>query len=418
MLLVFACNNAQQNVNTSSKQNDNVLIPVIKNEKVGYIDLNGQWVIQPQFQDAQLFNNQGLARVKQNDRWGVIDQTGKIIIAPNYPNERDIYLHKDGMIRIELDTCPYLISSMGLFDKTGKEIIGLNKFSYIGSFCDCCRENDNPLYFYQNDVTYFCDIKSKLCGLIDKSGKIVAEPKFSAIYGFGKNGLAVAKINDDKIVIIDQTGKIVAEPEIECLPNAASDFATVKQNDKCGYLDTKTGKIVIEPKYDEVEFDPFVASDLAKVKINGKYGYIDKTGKMVIEPQFEEASTFDNRIELTSVMKNYKYGFIDKTGKMVIQPVYEEAFNFGTDNLARVKTTTGEWKTIDTKGQTVKPKHDELASQYDEVELVPGTDNVFLTRKEVGEGENLHDEFGILKDGKHTVLKDVDEIGNLMYPYY
>jgi len=82
LLLAFACNNAQQNVNTSSKQNDNVLIPVIKNEKVGYIDLNGQWVIQPQFQDAQLFNNQGLARVKQNNLWGVIDQTGKTVSEP------------------------------------------------------------------------------------------------------------------------------------------------------------------------------------------------------------------------------------------------------------------------------------------------------------------------------------------------
>lgn len=210
MLLAFACNNAQQNVNTSSKQNDNVLIPVIKNEKVGYIDLNGQWVIQPQFQDAQLFNNQGLARVKQNNRWCVIDQIGKIIIPINSPSDIDITLCRDGMIQIhqENDTMPLT----GLYDKTGKEIVGLNKFSFIGDFCGLYRENENPVYFYENDVTYFLSAENHLYGVIDKTGKIVVEPKFQKIDDFCKNGLALATL-DNKQVFIDKTGKTVSEPE-------------------------------------------------------------------------------------------------------------------------------------------------------------------------------------------------------------
>jgi hypothetical protein len=50
------------------------------------------------------------------------------------------------------------------------------------------------------------------------------------------------------------------------------------------YID-KTGKIVIQPKFDAAED---FSSGLAQVRIGdwetGKYGYIDKTGKYVWKP--------------------------------------------------------------------------------------------------------------------------------------
>ena len=68
---------------------------------------------------------------------------------------------------------------------------------------------------------------------------------------------------------------------------------------------------------------------LARVKQNNKYGYIDKTGKIVIQPQFDEANAFYEG--LASVEKNKKWGYIDKTGKIVIQPQFDLAGNFFED---------------------------------------------------------------------------------------
>jgi hypothetical protein len=57
----------------------------------------------------------------------------------------------------------------------------------------------------------------------------------------------------------------------------------IRVNDKVGCID-KTGKVIVEPKFEEVEA---FSEGLAFVEIEGKRGFIDKTGNMVIEPRFE-----------------------------------------------------------------------------------------------------------------------------------
>jgi len=55
----------------------------------------------------------------------------------------------------------------------------------------------------------------------------------------------------------------------------------IEQNGKWGFID-KTGKIVIEPKFDNIARD--FSEGLALFNLGSKYGYIDKTGKYVWEP--------------------------------------------------------------------------------------------------------------------------------------
>ncbi|MFK0495250.1 WG repeat-containing protein [Campylobacter coli] len=61
-------------------------------------------------------------------------------------------------------------------------------------------------------------------------------------------------------------------------------MASVGLNGKIGLID-KSGKIVIEPKFDSIWS---FREGLAKVGLNGKYGLIDKSGKIVIEPKFDD----------------------------------------------------------------------------------------------------------------------------------
>lgn len=52
----------------------------------GYIDSRGQWVIPPQYEEAFAFLDNGLAAVKYNDKWGMIDRQGNWVLAPTITN--------------------------------------------------------------------------------------------------------------------------------------------------------------------------------------------------------------------------------------------------------------------------------------------------------------------------------------------
>lgn len=61
------------------------LIGVEKNEKCGFIDLQGKEIIPLTYETVALFSN-GLSMVKLDGKWGAIDKTGKIIYEIKYPN--------------------------------------------------------------------------------------------------------------------------------------------------------------------------------------------------------------------------------------------------------------------------------------------------------------------------------------------
>lgn len=72
-----------------------------------------------------------------------------------------------------------------------------------------------------------------------------------------------------------------------------------RQGDKWGYA-TPDKKIVITPKYDEVQW---FSEGYAAVKVGSKYGYINKAGKLVIPAKF-------------TVAKSFRKGFLEQAGKV------------------------------------------------------------------------------------------------------
>jgi hypothetical protein len=82
-----------------------------QNGKCGYKDRTGQWIIQPQFDDAKAFDG-GLALAKQLDNWGYIDKTGQWAIQPQFSDE--IMGFSEGLAGAKHD------DKWGFIDKTGK----------------------------------------------------------------------------------------------------------------------------------------------------------------------------------------------------------------------------------------------------------------------------------------------------------
>lgn len=103
----------------------------------------------------------------------------------------------------------------------------------------------------------------------------------------------------------------------------------VKYKDKHGFADS-TGKISIEPTYDDAED---FSEGFSLVEKNNLYGYINKAGRLKIDFRFKNASSFNHQIAI--VQQNTGYYLIDHTGKKISNE-YDEIVDF-IDNIAVVK---------------------------------------------------------------------------------
>ena len=208
-----------------------------------------------------------------------------------------------------------------------------------------------------------------LSGYIDKSGKIVIEPRFAEALDFS-DGLAGVR-TDKKFGYIDQTGAVVIAPQFDEVAPFREGIARVRVGEAWGFID-KSGKWIAEPQFrlasDFSEGLAAVAAPRAGETRLG-WGYIDAGGKMAIAPQFYEAHSFSNGLAMVRrtggathivsdafVLKVYKEeeaaGFIDKSGKMAIAPQFMNAMSF-SDGLACVQLPGGKSAYIDPGGKVV-----------------------------------------------------------------
>lgn len=250
--------------------------------KWGFIDTKGNWIVQPIYDEVKNFNDD-LASVKINGKWGFIDRKGNIAIEPTF--EVADYFN-EGLASIKID----------------------------GKY-----------------------------GSIDKKGHLVIQPIFRAGLHF-QNGFALInehyKIKDattgtEEYVLkwgfIDKKGTVIVSPSLAGLSYFNEDLASVKINEKWGFINTK-GEIVIQSLFDK---EAHFYEGLASVELNGKHGFIDKKGNWAIQPIFESASKFNEG--LARVEMNDKYGFIDKKGNWVIQPLFKFVDSSFYEGLARFK---------------------------------------------------------------------------------
>ena len=70
----------------SSKEilEQNNIYALKKDEKWGFVDKEGNIIIEPKYDMVTEFNSYGFAGIKQGNKWGVIDTTGNIVLEPTY----------------------------------------------------------------------------------------------------------------------------------------------------------------------------------------------------------------------------------------------------------------------------------------------------------------------------------------------
>lgn len=219
-------------------------------------------------------------------------------------------------------------------------------------------------------------------GYIDRQGKIVIQPGFSAGGNNGGGffeGFANVSTEMGGSFYIDATGSRVAPSRYQHSGDFSEGLATLQIPDenKYAYVD-HTGRIAIPARF---EVAKGFSEGLAAVRVGERYGYIDHTGNLVIPERFAYASEFAdghalvikdgpcNRMEygpceidpysvpdiLTmpnaspASRQRCRYSVIDRSGKILFGGIYIDAKNF-SEGLAPMGDGS-HWGYVDYSGE-------------------------------------------------------------------
>ncbi len=140
--------------------------------------------------------------------------------------------------------------------------------------------------------------KGKLIGFVDKGGKVVVPPQFSAC-GTYQQGRVNVKVGFDK-------------------------------KDKWGYIDGD-GKLLIAPKYTDAYMFQF---GHAIVKRDKFYGLIDRSGREILKPEYMRVAWLQNA--LIAETARYRSGIVNLDGKWILPPIYSSLRPFFAPSPTRI----------------------------------------------------------------------------------
>jgi hypothetical protein len=203
----------------------------IPKQKFGFLNIKGDWEIEPEFDDAGKFID-GLSLVRygsiESGVYGFINTKGSIVINPKY-----IYAYNfsEGIARAAIFDENFPRSrAWGCINTTGEIQIKFN-FPFGFHF-----NRDGRIGF----GTKFRKETGPRLGYLDYSGQIAIEPQFAEILPF-ENGYASVCIRDtqnnspSKWGLIDLNGKYVINPKFPQHINAYGDGLAITQNEDYSY---------------------------------------------------------------------------------------------------------------------------------------------------------------------------------------
>jgi hypothetical protein len=371
--------------------------------KWGVIDLRGNWLLAPQFDQLNV-KDDGTLLVSQQGKLLTLDGNGKPL-----PEDRPAAIapSSEGLT----SACQAL--RCGFADQAGNWVIA-PQFDYAFAFSEgVARVVKNGLIAYIDRTGRYLtpeppanaaapwlwrpdsmrDAHSNnggvVYGYIDRSGKFVIPPVFSRLGDFSEN-LAPAQSYGDggSFGYIGPEGNWVIPPLFVEAGDFAEGLAAVRGGrallGNFGYIDTQGNikislsgginaagsfmnglaklsdynghRVLIDTSGNEVEAGATKTSSpqpaaLQRLSFNGgKWGYADDQDRFVIAPKFDDAGDFSG--DYAAVKINNHWGFIDRSGNVVVQPFYDEVGRF-SEGLVRVKQSE-RWFYIDIKGQELR----------------------------------------------------------------
>ncbi len=406
------------------------LIKIESNQKVGYINNEGNLIVKPKYLYGSDFYK-GYAVVKNyNSLYGIINGKGSNEIAFGNIFSANLYGNRYIISKFTSDGL-----KMGLLDSNLKEV---TKFKY-----------DNISY---SKSGIFMFTKEDTTGILNNDGKEIYTYKvdevddknisveISSLTNEETSTYAKIKVNSSSTIINIKTGKEVYKYTLDDIRVLDNNVFYIKNDEGNNtYFVIKDDKIVYETsEYKRVRIED-LSSDiligikedasidyinlLTKEKINNegsvKYTYSDgvvleeyynfSTGKneyTVLTPKkilgkFNDIKLVDDTY-VNGFMKIYtsnkKYSFIDKKGNIITDKEYENVSDFNKNGYAIV-SNNNQFGVIDKSGNEI------LNVKYDKIEFIDDTlfsnlsDKLFIYKE--------NNKYGIINSKKKVVVKAI-----------
>lgn len=391
-----------------------LLLPIKQiNDLYGYIDTLGNWVIEPQYDDASLFS-EGFAAVCKNDTCFYINKEGKKVSDFYY---EEVENYKNGVAIVKKDKQFYIVNRSGqLISK------GYSDMNESSNHLFVCQDKElygainekgetiipfkyNRLGNFKNGYAYYL---SSNYGLINDNNQ-VNQAKWDWISDVDSNSIVVVK-KQAKFGLMNVNDELVLPVEYDYVSYCSQGiYLIVKNNlygfyhalDKCFatdiafdynqaynnayYTNGKYFKLLQDDEVALVDANGrysinygtysnlfFAKCDVIRIQKNGKYGFVDRKLKSITPVEFEKATDFNNDIAIVS-KKEFKQ-LISKTGT-VIYKIKDGEIEAFSENLFKVKVNNLVGL-IDSKGNSL------LNLEYETIEEI--NPHVFICKSNAG----------------------------------
>ncbi len=293
-------------------------------KKSGYVDMHNNTVIPFKFNWALSFV-QGLGYVWEDGKTGFIDTKGKYVIGP-YPR-----------VEIEFIPHPYVVHGF-IFFKVDQGFGGIRLDG---------RRFFNPIYnWVYFDDTYIiltrdCSKEEQGCyrtEIYDRKGNLYKKVKEEVIYGCREDICTIVDEEKHEGYMNVKTGKIIVQPKYDKAFQYYEGLAFVDTIDSGIWVIDKEGKVKYGPYFYRTDAWNYRYSEglaLVKKEVDDhiRYIYIDHNGKvkLMLPEEYVFACHFFEGLACFAVEDSQgreKYGYIDKSGRVVIEPMYESVSDF------------------------------------------------------------------------------------------
>lgn len=251
------------------------LAAVLVDGRFGYIDLNGEMVLEPRFDLAGAFEH-GLAEILMGKHTGVINRKGEIVVAPKFarsiPFTEDVVLAREGEwgdsrapAKAVLDKNGFWLSpgQMGLYRTAGPGEEGwITKPEYRFKFFAHAGEGYGLIW------ARFSNTRRTLFGLMRADGSWQVEPAYTI----------VQRLQDGRAIV-----KQGPWPPKESYKTAGTKLHLIEGY--AGAVDTN-GILVVPTKHEKLS--NFGPRGYSIVRHGALYGLLDLSGRLLGGKYFDE----------------------------------------------------------------------------------------------------------------------------------
>jgi hypothetical protein len=317
--------------------------PVRRDGKWGYVDMSGNEVIPPQYDQAGTFSD-GLAFVNQYGRWGVIDLDGNEVV-PFVLEYKDVGIFRDGLAGVGSSHDPY----PAVIDASGKELALDERYSYSVA-------EGGVIKIIKKDNRGFTT-----AGLIDRNGETIIP-----IADGGEYHLSDSASNEAK----------------EYLKRLK---------------DSYTGPN--PPRFFSYGGGTSFREGLSALKVSSGFVYVDTNGDVAIPFFYDYACEFHNGMAMVMLEGEDRYAFFNMDGEAVTDAIFDDDNYRFYDGMAAVRLFSNKWGFIDMNGdEVIPPQYDAVTCFYEGIAFVMLDDAYFFIDKAGNEVSERFDRESVVVD--------------------